>query len=244
MMKKEIKFAKYTNEGGRKVNEDSIGVFQNDTLLCAVLCDGLGGHGMGDMASQTAVKAFENIMQEEENPESVLVKGFETAQSDILAAQIENNAKSKMKTTSVAAVIDKHKVFIGHVGDSRAYVFKGNKVKIRTRDHSVPQMLVAAGEIKECEIRNHPDRNKVLRVLGVEWEKKMYETMKPISNWRADAILLCSDGFWELIEEEEMCRLLKKSKTPEEWLQEMAKVVNKNGVGKNMDNNSAIAVWL
>lgn len=71
--------------------------------------------------------------------------------------------------------IDGNKVQWGHVGDSRLYAFAKNKVKLRTLDHSVPQMLVFAREIKEKQIRNHPDRNRLLRVMGIEWEKPMYE---------------------------------------------------------------------
>ena len=140
-------------------------------------------------------------------------------------------------------VTDDKNVYIGHVGDSRAYVFHHGKVKTRTLDHSIPQMLVLSREIKESQIRNHPDRNIVLRVLGVEWEEPMYELKEPMHLKNGQAFLLCSDGFWELIEEKQMCDLLKRSASPEEWLMQMAQVVKTNGMGRNMDNYSAIAVW-
>jgi len=82
-----------------------------------------------------------------------------------------------------------------------------------------------------------------MRSMGVEWETPQYELMKPVPMRKCQAFLLCSDGFWELILEEEMCSLLKNSSSPEEWLEEMEKVVLKNGKDKNMDNYSAIAVW-
>ena len=104
-------------------------------------------------------------------------------------------------------------------------------------------MLVLSKEIKESQIRNHPDRNILLRVLGIEWDDPMYELLVPISLKKCQAFLLCSDGFWELIEEKEMCELLKKSSSVEEWLFSMVEVVKKNGVGRNMDNYSAIAIW-
>ena len=104
-------------------------------------------------------------------------------------------------------------------------------------------MLALSKEIKEEQIRNHPDRNMLLRVMGVEWEEKMYELMAPIPLKKCQAFLLCSDGFWELITEKEMCEQLKKASSVDEWLSNMIQIVKKNGMGKNMDNYSAIAVW-
>ncbi len=139
--------------------------------------------------------------------------------------------------------IDGNKVQWGHVGDSRLYAFAKNKVKLRTLDHSVPQMLVFAREIKEKQIRNHPDRNRLLRVMGIEWEKPMYELAEQTQLEKYQAFLLCSDGFWELIDEKQMCKLLKNSSTVEEWMQAMVEVIKQNGIGKNMDNYTAIALW-
>ena len=116
-------------------------------------------------------------------------------------------------------------------------------MKFRTLDHSVPQMLVKSGEIKESEIRNHPDRNRLLRALGLETDRQLYELQEPYPLRKCQAFLLCSDGFWELIEEEKMCSFLKKAESADEWLRLMNEEVQKNGAGKNMDNNSAIAVW-
>ena len=103
-------------------------------------------------------------------------------------------------------------------------------------------MLYIAKEIKEEEIRNHPDRNMLLRVMGTHWEGTMFEVLKPLSLKRYQAFLLCSDGFWELITEKQMCELLSNASTAEEWLNAMVKVVNENGHGKDMDNYSAIAI--
>ena len=159
-----------------------------------------------------------------------------------MAEQKRLGAARKMKTTATALVTDGSSAYIGHIGDSRVYVFLRGKVKSRTLDHSIPQMLVLTREIKESDIRNHPDRNILLRVLGVEWSEPMYELKDPIPLKKNQAFLLCSDGFWELIEEKTMCELLKKSSSVSQWLERMTEVVKKNGTGKNMDNNSAIAV--
>ena len=113
----------------------------------------------------------------------------------------------------------------------------------RTLDHSIPQMLVASKEIKESDIRNHPDRSMLVKVMGIEWEKPLFELMKPIPLRKCQAFLLCSDGFWELINEDEMCKCLEKAVNVDHWLQMMNDIVQSNGINVNMDNNSAIAVW-
>lgn len=234
----------YSDKGGREVNEDSVGVVRNADNHCFVLCDGLGGHGMGDVASSLVVDVFKDQFSKTDDVVNFLGQAFCASQDILMAEQIVRNAKRKMKTTAVALVTDDRNAYIGHVGDSRAYVFSKCKVKMRTQDHSIPQMLVLSGEIKEKEIRNHPDRNTILRVIGIDWEEPMYDLMSPLPLKKCQAFLLCSDGFWELIEEKDMCALLKRAKTVDEWMQSMISIVKENGKNRNMDNYSAIAVWL
>lgn len=238
-----LKYAVFTNVGGRQVNEDSVGVFQNGGNNCYVLCDGLGGHGMGDIASSVVVSVFEDQFRKTDDAVNFLGQTFVASQDILMAEQKKRNAKRKMKTTCVAVVTDDRNAYIGHIGDSRGYVFYKNKVRTRTLDHSIPQMLVLSKEIKENQIRNHPDRNTLLRVMGIEWDDIMYELMAPIPLKKCQAFLLCSDGFWELIDEKEMCAQLKMAHSAEEWLSNMVRIVQMNGEGKNMDNYSAIAVW-
>jgi serine/threonine protein phosphatase PrpC len=123
-------------------------------------------------------------------------------------------------------------------------MFNNNKMIMRSLDHSVPQMLVFAGELKEKNIRNHPDRNRLLRVLGARNVDLKVDYSDEYTIDDCQAFLLCSDGFWECITERKMCKFLKKSKSVQEWLDMMVKEVEKNGKGTNMDNNSAIAVWV
>ena len=232
-----------TNKGDREINEDSIGMIEEKNKLCFVLCDGLGGHGMGDVASSLVVDEFKSKFSEVEDIVSFLKGAFSASEIALLKKQQAMGAAQKMKTTAVAIAMNDNNAYIGHIGDSRAYVFSHNKVYKRTLDHSIPQMLVLSGEIKEREIRHHPERNYVLRVLGVPWDEPMYELMDPMPLNKCNAFLLCSDGFWELIEEKDMCRLLKKSVSANEWLEKMTAIVQQNGKGTNMDNYSAIAIW-
>ena len=231
--------------GSREANEDSIYASASDGRGLFVVADGLGGHGKGDVASELAVSAFKEAFSSDSEPLHELFKrAFSNAQELILTEQRESGALFQMKTTVCALAIDKDNLMWGHIGDTRLYAFSRNKVKTRTLDHSVPQMLVLARDIKEKDIRHHPDRNKLLRVLGISGDTPKFELseLQHISQYQA--FLLCSDGFWELILEKEMCAALKKSSSAAEWMEKMLAVVEQRGVGKDMDNYSAITVWV
>lgn len=231
--------------GNREINEDFVGVNECSRLTCFVLADGLGGHGKGEVASKMAVDTIlANFAENPDLTQEQLAKAFENAQSQLLEKQIEINAKSDLKTTAVVLLINENSAMWGHIGDSRLYLFYKNKIVLRTLDHSVPQMLVMAGDIKEKQIRLHPDRNRLLRVMGNPWGAQKYDISEPRDLTKCQAFLLCTDGFWEYITEKEMCKILKKSKSAEEWLDRMLEEVQKNGMNADMDNHSAIAVWV
>ena len=235
-------YALSTNVGGREINEDAVGAYQNAGNYCFVLCDGLGGHGMGEVASALVRDVFEDMFRKTDDMVNFLGDAFSAAQSILLSEQQRCHAEQKMKTTGTALVIDETHARLGHIGDSRIYWFNHGRIKARTLDHSVPQMLALSHEIKESEIRHHHDRSIVLRVLGTEWEQPQYELMAPIPLRKCDAFLLCTDGFWELLEEKNMIAALKKTSTAKEWLENMLSSVKINGAGIDMDNYSAIAV--
>ena len=166
------------------------------------------------------------------------------AQRKLLQKQEEENAKNSMKTTVACLTLSEDFARFAHVGDSRIYYFEKSKYKMRSQDHSIPQMLVNRGDIREKDIRHHEDRCRLLRVMGTEWDAPKYQVVDGISLTKQSSFLLCSDGFWELIDEKMMCKTLKKADSPKQWLSDMERVVLENGEGTNMDNYSAIAVFV
>ena len=238
-----VRFSMLSDKGMRSNNEDSIGMYQKDDSYCFILADGLGGHGKGELASQLAVQAVTNEFVSEDWENGFLDRGFLCAQEAVMDGQNKDRLASDMKTTLVVLHVGETACQWGHIGDSRLYYFQNNRVVKRTLDHSVPQMLVAIGEIKEKQIRKHPDRNRLLRVLGAETDELNYQLSEEVLKEGRQAFLLCSDGFWELIEEKKMEKTLKASSSPEEWLSMMKMIVLKNGRYTDMDNYSAVAVW-
>lgn len=241
-----ITFETISKLGSREINEDFYEFGQRDNVSVFVVADGLGGHGKGEVASAIAAQTIKRVVEESGNVQldTVVDSAIMQAQETLLKEQARQHANDEMKTTVVVLCMDEHNLCWGHVGDSRLYAFHKNKIIARTLDHSIPQMLVLSGEIPERKIRNHPQRNMLLRVLGIEWDRPRHEISEvmPISEYQA--FLLCSDGFWEFIKERNMCKLLKKSKTVEEWLAKMTEIVEKTGQKKDMDNYTAIAVWV
>jgi serine/threonine protein phosphatase PrpC len=234
-----------SEKGTRELNEDSISVVKRDNSYCFTLCDGLGGHNSGNVASKTVTDIFSELFQSN----VIDVDDFFTTaytQSNFIINEMQNNDDgiNGMKTTVASLVVSDNECKWSHLGDSRIYCFTKWKLKSRTLDHSVPQMLVRGKEISEKEIRFHPDRNRLLRVVGADSQRPKYDVSEVVNADEFYAFLICSDGFWELIDEQKMQWCLLRSKTPEQWLELMKKTVIKNGENKAMDNYSAIAVFV
>ena len=233
-----------SQQGERKYNEDSICTKKLKNGWLYVLADGLGGHGHGEVASGTAIKSIMNRSKWETIDDNFLTNAIEGAQEAVLEKQKEKTEYKKMSTTLVSLLISDTMAQWGHIGDSRLYMFRRNRILFQTLDHSVPQMLVRMGEITSKQIRKHPDRNQLLRIIGYPWNDKPYTLSEKVEIVKGDAFLLCSDGFWEYIDEKEMCTTLRKNRTPFSWLREMQTIVKKNGYNKNMDNYSAICIQI
>lgn len=237
-----IDYFEFTDKGDREINEDSIVALKRDDNYCFAVCDGLGGHGQGEIASSIATGAFTDMFYRSEDLVNLIGEATEYAQANIIKRQIEEHKPHELKTTAVALVIDDKIAYCGHIGDSRLYCFRKKKLKWRTLDHSVPQMLALAGDIKDKDIRRHSDRNMLLKVIGTEWDEAQYELEPPTELKGETAFLLCTDGFWDFIDEKAMQKALKKSKTAQEWCESMVETVRENGKGNDMDNFSAITV--
>ena len=233
----------FTNKGTREINEDRCGVAMHEDSYCFTVADGLGGHGNGEIAARAAVDAICTMFVDEGYSDSFFKKAFSAAQDAIVQQQERLQAPSRMKTTLVVLVIHKGKAVWAHVGDSRLYEFKQGKMKGRTIDHSVPQMLAISGEIEEKDIRHHLDRNRLMRVMGIRGETPRYDISPMLRLHGEHAFLLCTDGFWELLEDTDMAQLQKESASPKVWVTRMAAMIRENGKDGEMDNYTAIAVY-
>lgn len=232
----------FTEPGDRTRNEDAVATATRENVACFVLCDGLGGHSGGAEASRLACDTVTAAFLASGEPSLSL--RMDVA---ILAAQdaVSQMAPPRGKTTLCCLMLDESRVSAVWVGDSRIYLFRNGAVVGHTLDHSVPQHLVRMGKITDRDIRHHEDRNRLLRALGDDWDNPEYEHWSlPEAALPGDAFLLCSDGFWEWVEDEEMLSCLLSADGPETWAMRMQDAALKKGCGHSMDNYSAITVWV
>ena len=233
-----VTFASYSDRGGRDYNEDTVCLRQADgENLCAVLADGLGGHGGGDLASQKAAQVITGGWTSGATPDR-LIHLTQEANAQILAMQ---TPLCRMKTTVVVLSVSPERIAYAYAGDSRLYHFAEGKLRWQSRDHSASQIAVFLGQIRPEEIRFHADRSRIFRALGQEDSPGAEGGVLERAPAR-NAFLLCSDGFWEYVLEAEMEQALREAATPESWLIAMRRLLE-NRVPPDNDNNSAIAVW-
>lgn len=238
-----MEYAYKSSIGSRKINEDSVLAVKNKSNYCFAVCDGLGGHGLGDIASKCVTDTFAEIFFNEPVSPTYITKAFTSAQAKLTALQEKMGAVNKMKTTAAVVTTDSDIIYIGHIGDSRVYIFSETALMFKTTDHSVSQILALSGEISDDEIRTHSDRNILLRALGTEHAESKVELSGPFNLSDCCAILICSDGFWEHIGESEMLMLLQISDSAECWLNYMLNNIVRNAGESSMDNYSAITVF-
>lgn len=231
-----IRYASYSDKGGRACNEDTALIRAEGDAVCAVICDGLGGYGGGDRASRKAAEIVTGGWEPGADT-GLLTKLCDEAHKAVLAMQTPD---CKMKTTIAVLSYTPGNVCYAYAGDSRLYHFEGDTLKFQTKDHSASQIAVMLGQITPEQIRFHSDRNRILRALGQNGASDTESGVLTVGSG-VNTFLLCSDGFWEFVLEKEMCALLGLISDPERWLAKMRELHDTRAPA-NCDNNTAAAV--
>ena len=237
-----------SRRGGRNHNDDYCGYIKSQSGLFLALADGLGGYSGGQTASRIAVTEALSIAGKSmpgDDPEHIVGRAIQSAQAKLLNQQKEDPGISHMRTTMAAISISSDgKTNYAHVGDSRIYIFRDGDILRKTLDHSVPQLLVSSGKMKEDKIRSSVNRNQLLHSLGdakddeVEYGADI--VLKP-----GDAILMCSDGFWQYVYEGDILATLKWAITSKRWVLRMEDILHDATADKKgNDNYSALAAIL
>ena len=252
----------FTNIGGRDENQDSVGQAVSDDRGIFVVADGLGGHSHGSQASAAVVEAMLQGWEETRVPgtagaaeapaadadsatdadpfQTALRTWVEAANAAVLAVQAEVNATCK--STVVALAIEGSHAAWANTGDSRLYYIHDGEFARITDDHSVAYAKYRSGEITRAQIATDEDQPALLRVLGgqTRWEPDLGGA-GVLS--MGDAFLLCTDGLWEHIRDEEILVDCLKAASAREWAELMLlRVVSR--LPGNHDNLSLITVML
>ena len=212
----------FSHEGGRDYNEDFLGDCEAvGALRLFVLADGAGGQGGGDVAARTAVQAAQAAFRDLPAFSADTVRRC-IAQADqaVIDRQRTDPRLARMASTLVVLLVSYQgsQALLGNLGDSRCYVFRGNRVTARSQDHSLVQRFIEAGLYPAEKLREHPQRNVLYASLGANDEGvEPYLSGEPIALRPGDGVLLCSDGVWELLEDSQLGELHASSDTVEHW---------------------------
>jgi serine/threonine protein phosphatase PrpC len=229
----------------REHNEDNMAfVIPKDSLVMAskgalfIVADGMGGHAAGEVASEIAVDTVSNMYyQEDSNDVAVsLLRAIKRANASIHQRAAENLLRTGMGTTCVAAVLRGNMAYIANVGDSRAYLLRGNQVKQISQDHSWVAEQVRAGLLTDEQARTHAQRNVITRCLGTQAEVDIDVYHEELHE--GDFLVLCTDGLSGLVSDEELQRIVDQF-VPQESVYHLVERANENG---GQDNITAIVV--
>jgi serine/threonine protein phosphatase PrpC len=191
----------------RSKNEDNL--FVSEDMGLFIVADGMGGHKGGDLASQLAVEAMTEVVKthREEHtflsPRAMLEEGYTEASARIFnRSQVNEGMLQGMGTTLVTAYVHEDQIFVGNVGDSRAYFFNEQYMWQMTEDHSLVNEHIRAGLLKDSEAKDFQAKNIITRSVGFEKNVHCDIIRKQLSV--GDRFLLCSDGLCGLIDDEEI----------------------------------------
>lgn len=236
-----------TGVGARDHNEDDLRFAVGDVAAYAVLSDGAGGHDNGATASDLVVRMVTLRLQ---TAGEVSVGSLDRAvreAHELLAgeARAGESARHRMHATLVVVWIDVRAgvALWSHVGDSRLYVLRGGAVCQVTRDDSAVQQLVDAGLIEAAAAPTHPMKHQLLSAMGVAAGFAAHTLHSPYALADGDALLLCTDGWWESVRPADIERTLTGAQAPAQWLQAMQALIEA-AANPRQDNYSAIAVWV
>lgn len=234
-----MQYAYLTDAGKvREVNEDSVVIVKNQTneiLMC--VADGMGGHKDGEVASSIVVSLIGNRFKEissignKEDAINWLQSIVSEANVEIFKYVQENPESKGMGTTLVLAVLTPSFLLFGNIGDSSGYVMKNNKLHKITVDHSLVNLLVSTGELTPEEAKDHPRKNVLMRALGSSAEVEMDIFNVELG---VDGIMLCSDGLTNMLDDDQIAKVLNEEISLEQRLTKLIFKCNNRGGSDNI----------
>ncbi|MFM7500208.1 MAG: PP2C family protein-serine/threonine phosphatase [Actinomycetota bacterium] len=200
------------------------------------VADGLGGHAGGEIASSLAIKKIsqlEKLSLNQRNAETTLVETFLEINNSLAIEMKNKNELQGMGTTLTAIIIGKERLFLAHLGDSRAYLIRDGKISQLTKDHTVVQELLDQGRISPEEIDGHPQRSFVTKALmgAVQHERPDFTELEIVEG---DCLLLCSDGLAGVVDEAKIRKVIDSHGASEATLSELKGLAFKKGAPDNV----------
>ena len=201
----------------RENNEDALSYWepQSDEAFqqkgrLALVADGMGGYEGGQEASRLAIEAIQDVYDHDPagDPRNSLLKGFQEAHARIRRYAEAHPELQGMGTTCTAFALNEYRLYIAHVGDSRLYLIHDNAISRLTHDHSYVSRLVESGVLNSDEAERHPQRHILTAALGAGGEVSAESPVSPVVLENGDVLVLCTDGLWGLVHEDEILKIV------------------------------------
>jgi PPM family protein phosphatase len=240
-------YAEISLRGAREDNQDRVAAAVSEQAAMLLVLDGMGGHADGERAAELArrvlVERFWHTPQPMLDPMGFLHVSLGRAHEEVAALGAGRSIEHRPRTTCAMCIVQEGTAWWAHMGDSRIYLLRDGAVKRRTRDHSHVEVLLQEGLISEAQAQNHPMRNYVECCLGgdpILPEMSMARCQRVLPG---DVLLVCSDGFWANLREEDMVASLFSGAPLRDSLQALADSAVRRG-GAGSDNTSAAVLRL
>ena len=234
--------------GMRESNQDAIGDARKGDMACFVVADGAGGHAAGEVASRIAVESvIGKFVAEPVFGAAALQSCVDHANAGVARDKQQFPERQDMSTTLAVLLLDEQaaRAVWAHLGDTRIYLFRDGRLLCVSKDHSLTQQLIEAGYASTGQLRTHPQRNILYAALGAGGDTPPVVSDE-VDVRPGDAFLVCTDGLWEWVLEDDMERTLRAAHGPEEWLAALCATAQTHATAsrKVRDNFSAYAVML
>lgn len=233
-----MKYSYITDPGKvRERNEDSVIVLKNGDEYLLAVADGMGGHKNGEIASSIAMthlaSRFKEISSVGNKDDAVnWIQSTISEANALIYKYVAMHPESEgMGTTMVLSVLTPTFLLIGNIGDSSGYVVKNNKLHKITVDHTLVNLLVKSGELTEEEAKNHPRKNVLMRALGASNNVEMDIFNVELG---VQGIFLCSDGLTNMLDDDQIMKVLNEESTIEEKLEKLVFKANNRGGSDNI----------
>ena len=233
--------------GMRVTNQDAVGQAQHGDIACFVIADGAGGHEGGEIAARLVVEGTLGKFAEAPSfGARALISYVQNAVRLVAEDKRRTHNRADMSATVAALLVDgaSGQAIWAHLGDTRIYLFRGHKLHSVSKDHSLTQQLIDAGYAKAEQLRIHPQRNILFAAIGAEGETPIALGDGPVTLRDGDALLICTDGLWEWVQEADMEHTLALAADDVEWMEAMCTIADKASARfeKERDNYSAYAI--
>ncbi len=235
-----MEYSKKTDIGRhRDLNEDSVFAEEFDGYHLFIVADGMGGHLAGEVASQLAIDSIEHYVSNnflsETDKLQLVNEAMLYANNSINKKSNSDPKYSNMGTTCDTVVYTDNYIYIGHVGDSRVYLYRDGEINQLTRDHSLVNDLIESGELTAAEAKENKQRNIITRALGGDYnlvvDLHRHEVLP------GDILLLCSDGLTNGVDDEKIKSVLMQNSNASDKANKLIEMSNASG---GYDNSTVV----